>query len=87
MLLVPFQGRIFNVFSAIKALDDEEDEEGFHMCASSIAQHFLPKNTLGRQITNLSSLSKIQSQEIFLFFLKHERGPHMGEEKGEGEEE
>jgi hypothetical protein len=56
MLLVPFfQGRIFHVFSAIKALDDEEeDEEGVHMCASSIAQHFLPKNTLGRKITNLS---------------------------------
>jgi hypothetical protein len=43
MLLVPFQRRIFNVFSAIKALDDEEDDEGVHMCASSIAQHFLRK--------------------------------------------
>ncbi len=44
------------------------------MCASSIAQHFLPKNTLGRQITNLSSLSK-------LFFLKHERGPTWEKKK------
>ncbi len=69
MLLVPFQGRIFNVFSAIKALDDEEeDEEGFHMCASSIAQHFLPKNTLGRQITNLSSLSKFSHKKSSCFF-------------------
>ncbi len=71
MLLVPFQGRFFNVFSAIKSLDDveeeEEDEEGVHMCGSSIAQHFLPKNPVGRQITNLSSLSRFSHKKSSCF--------------------
>jgi hypothetical protein len=61
-------------------LDDEEDDEGFHMCASSIAQHFFAKYTLGRQITNLSSLSKFIHKKSSCFSETCER-PHMGEEK------
>jgi len=80
MLLVPFQGRFFNVFSAIKSLDDveeeEEDEEGVHMCASSIAQHFLPKNPVGRQITISPHFLDSVTRNLLVFW-KHEReAPH-----------
>jgi len=46
---------------------------------------FFAKYTLGRQITNLSSLSKFIHKKSSCFSETCER-PHMGEEKVEGEE-